>query len=168
MKIGIVMAVRNCLELTKSALESIRTRFPYQVYIIDDHSDSAMKDWLADRSDIVSISDPVESTGLASNWNLGIAAALNDECTHVCVANNDILFHSTTIDTLVERVNRGDAVMVTGHDIAPQCSKPEDLYSRDPGHEELDTESPDFSLFMITQDTVRRVGWFDDGYRGAD
>jgi len=62
MKIGIVMAVRNCLELTKSAIESIRTRFPYQVYIIDDHSDGAMKDWLAGRSDIVSISTTGSAT----------------------------------------------------------------------------------------------------------
>jgi GT2 family glycosyltransferase len=62
-----------------------------------------MKDWLASSSDIVSISAPPESTGLASNWNLGIAAALNDECSHVLISNNDVLFHPRTIDVLVDR-----------------------------------------------------------------
>jgi hypothetical protein len=167
MKVGIVVPVRNCLALTQAAVASIKTRFPYQVYIIDDHSDPPMKDWLASRPDIASISDPPESTGLASNWNLGIAAALNDGCSHILVSNNDVLFHPRTIDILVDRISRGDAVVVTGNDIAPQCTSPEDLYRRDPGSEELDTESPDFSLFMITPDTIRRVGWFDESYHGA-
>ncbi|WP_165864235.1 glycosyltransferase [Capsulimonas corticalis] len=165
-KIGIVIPVRNCLDYTQAALETIRTRHPYQLYVIDDYSDEPMKSWLASRPDIITFTDPPGSTGLAWNWNLGISAALADGCTQVLVINNDILLHPQAIDRMAARLGRGDLVLVTGDDIAPRCNAPKDVFTWDPA-EEREDHHLDFSCFMLGEQAIRRVGWFDEGFLGA-
>lgn len=165
-KLGIVIAVRNCLQYTQEAIASIKTKWPYQVYVIDDHSDQDMKDWLETRSDIIAFYDPPESTGLAYNWNLGIRTALDDGCTHIFVPNNDVLFNPKTIDNLVTRINKGDVVMVTGINSAGACPSPLDIFNLEIG-EDSETEHPDFSCFMITKKLLNKVGYFDENFRGA-
>jgi GT2 family glycosyltransferase len=165
-KIGIIIPVRNCLDLTVAAVASVKTKYPYQVYVVDDRSDPPMKLWLEARRDIIALVDPPGSTGLAFNWNLGISYASQDSCSHILVANNDILLHPETIDSLVERMDRGDVVMATGVNVASRCPVPEDIFQLEVG-EESESEHPDFSCFMITKKTIDRVGWFDQNFVGA-
>lgn len=164
-RIGIVIPMRNCLEFTQAMLETVRTRHPHSIYVIDDHSDAETKRWLAAKEDIVSFIDPPGSTGLAWNWNLGISAALCDGCSHVLVANNDILLHPLAIDNMAERLDRGDVIVVTGDDIAERCRRPEDVFDWPP--EDDESGRLDFSCFMLTAEAIRRVGWFDEGFLGA-
>lgn len=165
-KIGIVIPVRNCLDYTQAAIETIRTRHPYQLYVIDDHSDAPMKEWLAARTDIITFTDPHGSTGLAWNWNLGISAALTDGCSHVLVINNDILLHPHSIDRMAARLDRGDLAVVTGDDMAPRCNAPEDVFTWEPD-EEREDHHLDFSCYMLGEEAIRSIGWFDEGFLGA-
>lgn len=170
MKLGIIFPVRNVLDLTKAAIDSIITKYPYQVYVIDDRSDQLMKDWLngkhADsRTDIKFISDPEGSTGLAYNWNLGIQMAIEDGCDLFLILNNDIILHPQTIDNLVERIMEGDLVMATGVNVALYCT-PETIKDYPVG-ERSETEHPDFSCFMINMRFLESIGWFDEHYNGA-
>lgn len=165
-RLGIVVAVRNCLDYTQQMLASIRTRFPYQVYVIDDRSGAPTKEWLASRADLVTFTDPPASTGLAYNWNVGIAAALADGYSHVLVANNDIVFHPRTIDLMIERLDRGGAALVTAHDVGGTYRDPDQVMALRAGIEGEDGR-PEFFCFLANEETVRRVGWFDEGFVGA-
>lgn len=165
MKVGIVMPVRNCLEYTREAIKSIKTVHEHTVYVIDDHSDQPTKDWLQSHPHIVSFIDPV-TKGLAGNWNLGIRAAFERGANYVLVVNNDILLNPHTIDNLVKRMEKGDLVMATGVNVAGQCPSPQDILTLTPG-EESETEHPDFSCFMISPETIKKIGYFDENYIGA-
>jgi GT2 family glycosyltransferase len=167
MKIGIIIPVHNNLDLTKEAVDSIKTVHPFQIYIIDDHSNQDMKDWLNSRPDIIKIIDPEGSTGLSYNWNSGIRLALADGCTHILVANNDVLFNPATIDRLVERIDVGDVVMVTGTNIN-NGQDPKEILNADPDQYGVgESPHPDFSCFMIKPDTLEKIGWFDENFLTA-
>jgi GT2 family glycosyltransferase len=162
--IGIVIPVRNCLELTKAAVASLKTRHPFHLYFIDDHSSEDTKTWLSSVPNATIFTDPEHSTGVAWNWNLGISAALNDGMTHILIANNDIILHPDAIDAITRRVNVGDAVLVSG--LPVNCGAPQDVLNIDVT-DTGDGEKAEYSCFMITADTIRRVGWFDENYQGA-
>jgi GT2 family glycosyltransferase len=162
--IGIVMPVRNCLELTKAAVASIRTRHPFHLYFVDDHSNKETKNWLSTVPNATIFTDPEHSTGVAWNWNLGISAALIDGMTHVLIVNNDIILHPDAIDSMVRRTNLGDAALVSG--IGVGCNAPEDILDLIV-NDSSDGGNADYSCFMITAKTISKVGWFDEHYRGA-
>jgi GT2 family glycosyltransferase len=165
MKVGIVIPVRNCLNYTVAAVDSIKTQHNYKVIVVDDHSDASTKGWLSRNPQILSIIDPSNSTGVAHLWNIGIKKALDAFCTHVLVMNNDILLHPFAIDNLVNRLDRGDVVLVTGFNIGEYGKRPEDLYSFLPNASE--NEDPDFCCFIINENTVSTIGYFDERYLGA-
>ena len=165
-KVGIVIPVRNCLALTQAAIASIKTKYPYQVIVVDHFSDQSMKDWLISQRNIISLIDPTGTTGLAFNWNRGIQIAVDTYCTHILVANNDILLHPKTIDNLVDRLLKDDVVMATGVNNQGMCPNPVDIFTLTVG-EFTETEHPDFSCFMITEQTIKKIGWFDENFNGA-
>lgn len=165
MRIAIVIPVRNCLGYTQRAIETAVTKHELIKIIVDDNSDQSMKDWLASRSDIISIINPAGSTGLAFNWNLGIGRAFEEGAKYVLVANNDVLFNKKTIDNLVERMERGDVVMATGANLS-NISPPESIIDMAMDLES-EEEHPDFSCFMISKETIEKIGWFDENFIGA-
>lgn len=168
-KVGIIIPVRNCLHYTVASIESIKTKHPYEIFVVDDRSTDGTKQWLQAQSlrpGFYSVSDPAESTGLAYNWNLGCKMALESGCTHLLVANNDVLYHPETIDALVDRIDRGDVVMATGVNVQGLCPSPTDIFTLERG-EDTEAEHPDFSMFMITAETIEKIGRFDENFKGA-
>jgi hypothetical protein len=126
--IGIVIPVHNCLNYTIQTIDSVQTTHPYQIIVVDDKSQNETKEWLAQRSDIIAITDPPKSTGVAYNWNLGIKTAFDLGCTHVLVMNNDVILHPMAIDNMMSRFAQGDAVMVTGVDVSRDCESLQDFH----------------------------------------
>lgn len=80
-KVGVVVAVLNQFELALQALESIRTDYDWQPYIIDNWRDNR---------------------GVGKAWNLGIKAAFDNRCTHVLVINDDIIIAPKSIDHIID------------------------------------------------------------------
>lgn len=80
-KVGVVVAVLNQFELALEALESIRTKYDWQPYIIDN--------WR-------------ENKGVGKAWNIGIKAAFDNRCTHALVINDDIVVAPNAIDEIIE------------------------------------------------------------------
>lgn len=169
MRLGIVMPVRNCLEYTQQAIESIKTFYHYDLVVIDDHSDQPMKDWLLEEVELIPemglITDP-KTSGVAANWNLGIRKLIEfSDCDTFLVLNNDILLHPQTIDNLVERLNEGDVIMVTGTNVA-QYATPDKIFNY-PITDYSESEHPDFSCFLINKHFIEKIGWFDENFIGA-
>jgi GT2 family glycosyltransferase len=163
-KIGIIIPAVNCLEYSKKTIDSIKTSHPYEIIFIDNGSTDGTKDWLKTQS-FTKIIDP-QVSGLAAVWNLSILKARELGCSLFLVLNNDIILSPTTIDNLVKKMSTGKYVMATGVNQHEGCEKPEDmlLKSVEYKEDEPDNEHPDFSCFLINDNTIDKIGWFDENF----
>ena len=123
-KIGIVITCKNLLEYTRGAIESIETKYPFLLVVIDDFSTDETKEYLEllsqhYRDSAHIITDPL-TYSLAEKWNIGAQYCFDADCDAVLICNNDIVFHPVTIDRLVERMEKGDVGMVTAHNMRGQ------------------------------------------------
>ena len=177
------MVTVNCFELSKKAMESVKTKYPYTFFWIANGCTDETIEYLEhinsstytekDMSgnvvvkrnfpNIRGIINP-QTSGLSGCWNMGIQAAFDDGCDYVLVMNNDIVLSPSTIDNLVKRMEKGDAVMVTAVNVQHTVNPEEILTTYVEYKEENDNEHPDFSCFMISEKTIEKVGWFDENY----
>src|SRR5258708_7672447 len=82
---------------------------------------------------------------------------------HILVANNDILFHPAAIDTMVDRMNQGDVVLVSADDKSSQIPEPDSIFDY-VVDDFAEVQRPDFACFMITENTIQQIGWFDERF----
>jgi GT2 family glycosyltransferase len=182
-KIGIVMVSVNCFEVSKKAMESVKTKYPYSFFWIANGSSDETEDFLRKAlnekteeklptgetlyhqayPNLRAIINP-STSGLSGCWNLGIQAAFEEGCDYVLVMNNDVVLSPSTIDNLAKRMEKGDAVMVTAVNVQHTIDPAEILNTEVEYAEENDNEHPDFSCFMITKRLIEKVGWFDENY----
>ena len=164
MKIGVVIPVKNCLDYTRGMYETLVSKHELVKIIVDDFPNDGTKVWLHEHPEIISIINPSQSKGVASNWNIGIKRAFEEGCKYVLVANNDVIFNKKTIDNLVTRMEIGDVVMATGANI--NTIPPEQMFEAEI-QSDTESEHPDFACFMISQKTIDEVGWFDESFERA-
>jgi GT2 family glycosyltransferase len=114
-KIGIVTVLYNSEKVLKDFFESL-SRQTYKnivLYVIDNKSpDKSLNiaKSLAERIDTeVRIIPCDENFGVAKGNNIGIKAALDEECDYVLLSNNDIKFEKDTIKTLLDGLYANDA-----------------------------------------------------------
>jgi GT2 family glycosyltransferase len=168
----IVIPVKSCLALTKATIKSISTKQLYQIIVIDDYSNEQTKSWLKENVDVV-ITDPSGVPGVAHSWNLGIKKAFNLGFDHVLICNNDIVFHSETIDKLVERIKKDDVVLVTATNVSLSTTTSKNTFENvekmqtSKSFPEGEKGTPDFSCFMISKRTIELIGWFDENFERA-
>lgn len=179
MKIGIVVTCKNAWDYTRAALDSIESEHDLLVMVVDDGSEDGTKDGLkawkreeAEQDRLVFTDPPFPS--LAGKWNAGIRKAWEKGCGYCLVSNNDVLFHPETIDRLVERMEEGDVVLASAHNVEGTFTEkdipPEFITS---GEWELpedvggEAPCPDFSCFMLSPECWEIVGTFDTRYKPA-
>lgn len=167
-KIGIVMVTVNCYELSLKAFSSVKTKYPHHFVWIangcNDETEENIKDGKAtgDAGFTPIINPP--TSGLSGCWNMGIKECVENDCDYILVINNDIALSPSTIDNLVERMEKGDVVMATAVNVQ-NSSTPEQILATEFSYQEENiNEHPDFSCFMISQQTIEKVGWLDENY----
>jgi glycosyltransferase involved in cell wall biosynthesis len=181
-KLYVVMPVINCLELTKAAIESIGSICT--VILIDNGSTDGTPRWGEQMNNAEFMGGKTlkyirnnEKKGVAASWNQGIKMAFEDpQCEYVAVLNNDIVLHPKTLEHLMRFMDKTGYLMVTGDNIKDRMSAMTliDLELPEP-FTDFDTwkiegwraEGPDFSCFMISRETIRVIGWFDENFLGA-
>jgi len=175
MKLHIIMVVLNNLDLTKQAISSITTRYSYALHVMDQNSTDGTEEW-AKHNPAVLYKRFSPQVALSEAWNLAIREALLDpECEYIFVPNNDVIFHTATIDALIEGIDTLGYAMVTGDNVCPKLSLEEFRQLQNPGDTDHDSrpitnwreEGPDFSCFMIKRDFVEKVGYFDENFYPA-
>lgn len=190
-KLHIVMPVINCLEMTKDAIDSIRSKVPYKILLIDQDSNDGTKEWAGNVKtptlNVVGQSDipwrhfeyicNSPRIPLAAAWNQGAIKAFEDpECEYVAIVNNDVIFHPKTFDHLMAFMDKTGYLMVTADNVKDRMSVdtmlrlelPEQYTDYD-CQEITDwrAEGPDFSCFMISRKFLEVVGYFDENFIGA-
>lgn len=171
MKIGIIITVRNCIEYTKQCIETMKTSEDHVIILIDDFSDDGTKAYFKqlynERTDIIVLTD-IETYSLAEKWNMGIDAAIGDNCDVFLVCNNDIIFNKHTIDQLARRLQLAQETnehigMVTAHNVKDSISV-DDIENYPAVVDSTEAPNPDFSCFLLDKLVYKDVGEFDDGY----
>ncbi len=177
MRLHIVMVVLNCLSLTKQAVESINTKLPYSLHIVDQDSNDGTREWAESHSSMnFWYHRFTPRTCLSEAWNLGIREALKDpECEYIFIPNNDVIFHKTTIDNLIESIDKLGYAMVTGNNVQPEMPLASMQMRDEWGDWDHDSrpiqswidEGPDFSCFLIKRDFTAKYGYFDENFKPA-
>lgn len=180
----VVMPVINCLELTKDAIDSIQSKYPVKIILIDNNSDDGTQRWgeMMNGQDLMAQKTLTyirneERKSVSQSWNQGIKQAFEDpECEWVAVLNNDIILHPKTLDHLISYIEKTGYLMVTGDNVKDRMSVktmldlelPEEYTDFDLWKiEGWRAEGPDFSCFLIKRETIRIIGWFDEKFEGA-
>lgn len=118
-KIGIVILNYNSYEKTTNCISSIlnyNTKSEsLEIYIIDNASPDKSGNKLLrkyENSNSISIILNSKNTGYAHGNNIGIKAALNDECEYIFIVNSDILFKNNAHEKLANFMNLNPLVGV--------------------------------------------------------
>lgn len=156
--LAVVIPTINCLKYLKETLASIPD-LGQTTIVIDQASTDGTGEWLKDRSDIITLTQK-RNIGVAPAWNLGIMSALHLGAQYVAVLNHDIVLADDTLPALVYWHGRGVG-LPTVRAVPRECLDDGMLrhhWVSRPG---------DFCGFLITQDVIDRVGWFDEKYETA-
>lgn len=107
-----------------------------------------------------------ERWGCQKSWNYGLNYAKDKGYDYTIVINNDILFHPKCIKNLVERISKGDVIMVTAMDVRGQMP-PENLFTA-PESQLPESEGPNFSAYMVRNDIfLDKIGEADEAFAPA-
>jgi len=179
-KILIVIPVMNLWDqYTIHCMDSIAASVcdvPFDVLIVDQHSSDQTIEKAKDfgnrkMPNRVFIIENDKNTGCAGGWNQGVEYALKNGYTHIGIFNNDILVSPFAINEMYKRLKREPSVLMTSCvDVIRELPVPQMV--TDPEHEvnkKPDTEAPhpNFSCFMVTAETIEKVGMFDEGFYPA-
>jgi len=177
MKLHIVIPVLNCIDLTKQAVESFVSKVDYSIHIIDQASTDGTKQWAeANQNNNFWYHGYYPRVSVSEAWNRGMQESIRDpECQYILVTNNDVIYHKTTINNLIDSMDRLNLAMVTAENIAPKMSVAAMNVQNEWGDIEFDNqpitswmqEGPDFSCFMLKRDFPETYGWFDENYYPA-
>jgi GT2 family glycosyltransferase len=171
MKVGIIFPIyhNNDLQVdfTKQAIESVYSEnHTVVVYPIINFSRPEFYP-KAEKfpNQTLKIMDNPHGNHVGGAWNYGIKTALDDGCQYVIVANNDIVFHHSAIDNLVEfGETHKEFILWTANEWIDIRTingvKEGDIkYTFD--------EHPHFSCFMVNKNTIDIAGWFDENIKVA-
>lgn len=176
--IAIIFSTWNGLEYTKRAVASIRTKHPYKLIIVDDGSTDGTTEWAEQQGYVLirarppTLSDGYNPGRVGYNYNLAMRKAVELGCSHMVFAHNDLLFHKDAIDNLVKLyeekrsagyffhsgIASGGKLIEMGLDKGLE-TKVEDLDKMIP---EDYVDTPFLVLFIMTKETVDKLGPFDE------
>jgi len=152
----------NNLRYLKETLNSIKSKHPIEILIIDNGSEDETRNWVAN-SEYAVILNPT-NLGVSKAWNQIIYWGLSyDDCKLIFILNNDIVLHPDSMDNMIESVFEIGKEGVSGVNIGPlpsmlECTtNPESRYS----------PAMNFCCFGLTVKTIKRVGLFDEGFKLA-
>ena len=164
----------NCIEYTKRCLQTLSTSCAEVSFLYIDNGSSdktieELDEWVNNSPDVQHFEKMFNgrNAGVAFGWNQIIDKALEWGATKILICNNDIAFGPHTVDGMCEAYDRlrkeiPETVMVTATN---HTKNPNDLPNI---HQKWSyAEHPDFSCFMITPETIDRIGKFCEDYDPA-
>lgn len=164
----------NCVDYTRKCIDTVQTRCKEVRFVYIDNGSTKenvelISTWKKNNQYIDDFLIGINgyNAGVAVGWNQLIRMALEWGATKILICNNDVAFGAHTIDGLVEaynkiRLEKPETVMVTGANRTRVHSLLSDIKQVWNYH-----EHPDFACFMITPETIDRIGFFSEDYMPA-
>lgn len=159
---------------TKPCIESVLKSVidvPFRIFIIDNNSNDGTADKATqDFPNDVFVHRNDSNTGCAAGWNKGLDLASTMGFTHYLILNSDILISPIAMQNMYDRLEQGDKLLVAGLDISGECAIPEATLDATAGvcrKDYSEAPHPHFSCFMISIDTLNKVGWFNEVFYPA-
>ncbi len=160
-KVFICMLTYNLLEWTKKAIESIRTWYPYQLFVVDNESTDGTQKWLEDNGiDFVS-----KRHGVAAAQNVGIRKFLESDCEYFLLLNNDVVLKRNTIDNLIEELNSHKEVWgLSAQEVPSLPWGIDETNDLDTFEVIVDIPASAYSCTVFTRECIEKVGEFDEWF----
>jgi len=164
----------NCIEYTKRCLDTFSSDCKEVKFVyIDNGSDAEtvreLQGWSNKNPDVHHFEKLFNgrNAGVGVGWNQLINNALQWGATKILICNNDIAFGPSTANGMCEAYDRlrkevPETVMVTATNHTKNPNDLKDVRQRWNNH-----EHPDFSCYMITPETIDRIGMFSEDYDPA-
>ena len=173
-KIGIIIPTLNLYDrYTKPLIEALlksECSVEFTIIVVDNGSTDGTGEKCRGDFPMVTVYENGTNTGCARAWNDGIQIAQTLYCNYFAILNSDILLCRNTIQNLYNRLKQGDKLLVAGLDIAGECMIPEAVLDPTAGINRKDYSEaphPHFSCFMISENTLDKVGWFNEVFYPA-
>ena len=159
-RVLLVMLTYGALEMTKRAVESIRSYQNYDFFVVDNKSTDGTQKWLEDNK----IEFVSKKTSVAGAQNIGIEKFLEDEYDHLIFLNNDIVLKFNMLDKLVECAEKSGAFGVMGTQI-PNFQSVDSTAVKDEEWTEIaDIPAGSYSATLFTRECVEKIGNFNERY----
>ena len=164
----------NCFEYSQRCLSTFNSNCKQVKFVYIDNGSNAetikeLDEWKNVNPDVHHFEKHYNgrNAGVGVGWNQLIDMALEWGATKIIICNNDIAFGPHTVDGLCEAYDRlrkevPETVMVTATN---HTKNPNNL--KEVKQEWSYAEHPDFSCYMITPETLDRVGKFSEDYDQA-
>jgi len=147
MHIGIIFPVLKNWNGLAQAINSIRTKHKYDLFIVDNQ---------------------LRKLSLAAAWNLGTYSLITREAEIIFICNDDIIFSPVTIDAIVDRLMKEDSPALVSATNKRGQMEPKEILNFIPNPNEIsEAPHPDFSCFAIPKSTFVEVGEFDANFNPA-
>ncbi len=142
--------------------ESIRSRYPSKILVVDNFSQDGTREWLKTSGHEYIFNSG--NIGVAKNWNQILNWGLSHkDCDLVCIFNNDIVLRHDTLDRMVESVLENGKPAVTAVNIGNTMELLNAAIPAEPRY----SPAMDFSCFGLTPSVVKKVGLFDEEFKLA-
>lgn len=145
-KLGVVIPTLDQTTLLLQLLNSLQTRHPHRLFIID---------------------NATLGLSVAASWNRGITDAFDWGADMVLVLNDDLLLHPCTVDRLVTHALTKPTGLVCAYDVRNVGLDAAGLATYqvpDPGE---DQDVQDFCCFLLPRATWGQIGPFDENFTTA-
>lgn len=161
----------DCVQYSKQCIDTVASdakavKFVYMDNGSTDESLAEIRAWKHTNTDIdeFEIVENGSNIGVGVGWNKLIKMAIEWGATKIVICNNDIAFGPYTLDGLCTAYTRlreeiPETVMVTANNRTKDPAKLKDMQQ-----EWTYEEHPDFSCFMITPETIERLGYLSEEY----
>lgn len=178
-KILVIVPVINLWDrYTRQCLDSVLasdTSIPIDICLVDNASTDGTcakaLEYFKFKNHTLHLVRNENNTGCAAGWNAGVKCGMENGYSHMLIINNDILVSPKTISQLWRKMRLDPTkVLVSALDVAGEVKVPEmvlDLENEVNKKEESEAPHPHFSCFMISRETIEKVGYFDEVFYPA-
>lgn len=159
----VLILARNCLELTKRCVESVRAQdIETDIFVYDNGSTDGTVEWgklssldwtHGHRGTLREFWQVDKNEGVSRGWNILLTHLFNiDRVNRVLVLNNDVVLPSEFYSSLISY----DVPFISGVSVDTMSA------IQYPSRWENPAPCPDFSAFLIRRDCWNTVGPFDE------
>jgi len=161
-KILVFVLTYNCLNLTRQMVDTIKTFYDYDLFIVDNASTDGTQEWLKEQK----INHISKRLTVCQACNIGLKKAWENGYDYMMLCSNDILLADNYIDTIMEVAERRKPYLTVGKTLNVDTSSQTHFnkFTKNVEVPIVDLPGGGFSATLISRECLKKVGGFDERY----